>query len=88
MKAQHQQAIKRDKDGTGYIYDMFITHMRQTDYYKLRDVWSIIAAAKLEPDSFGKSQALRDGFALAEKDYLNETKDKFTYEQQIRNGII
>lgn len=67
-----QEAIAADKDGTGFIRDMFRYELANHEYCITFDLEPTLDALGLTADEVNASPALLNGLRLAKRDYLDE----------------
>lgn len=75
MKAE----IDKDKDGTGFIKDMFLYELGNHEYIITGDLSDTLDALDLKIEDVIKNTKLKNGLELAKKEYFNEfnkTKNK------------
>ena len=71
---QHEEIdrlIKEDVTGEGFIKDMFYYALSNLEYCISRDDKEILNYLDLKLEDFKNNKALRSGFSLAKKEYLN-----------------
>lgn len=66
-----QKAIDEDKDGTGFIKDMFFYELGNHEYIITYDLSDTIDALDLTMEKIEKSEKLQNGLKLAKKEYLD-----------------
>lgn len=69
---EHQEQISLDKDGTGYIKDMFITELINHEYGYTNDLEDTLVALGLNYEDIIKSESLKNGLELAKKIFHKE----------------
>lgn len=69
---EHREQISLDKDGTGYIKDMFITEMINHEYGYTNDIEDTLLALGLDYEDLAKSDSLKKGLELAKKTFSKE----------------
>lgn len=67
-----REAIAADKDGTGFIKDMFRYELANHEYCITFDLEPTLDALGLTADEVNDSPALLNGLQLAKRDYLDE----------------
>lgn len=67
-----REAIAADKDGTGFIKDMFRYELANHEYCITFDLEPTLDALGLTADEVNDSPALLNGLRLAKRDYLDE----------------
>lgn len=67
-----KEAIAADKDGTGFIRDMFRYELANHEYCITFDLEPTLDALGLTADEVNASPALLNGLRLAKRDYLDE----------------
>ena len=65
---EEQAAIKADQDGTGYIYEMFLTELANHEYSYTGDIMETLEALNITADDLENSEALRNGLKKAVKE--------------------
>lgn len=77
--------IDKDKDGMGFIKDMFLYELGNHEYIITGDLFDTLDALNLKIEDVIKSSKLKNGLELAKKEYLgefNKTKNKMiNYER-------
>lgn len=71
--------IDKDKDGTGFVKDMFLYELGNHEYIITGSLTDTFSALGLKIDDVIKSSKLKNGLELAKKEYLgefNKTKNK------------
>lgn len=79
-----QKAIENDKDGTGFIKDMFYYELGNHEYICTYELDETLDALDLTIEEIEQSESLRKGLQLARKEYLdeyNKPKAKKSYER-------
>lgn len=69
---EHQEQISLDKDGTGYIKDMFITELINHEYGYTNDLEATLIALGLNYEDIIKNESLKKGLELAQKTFHKE----------------
>lgn len=64
---EQQQAIADDKDGTGYIRQMFEYEMNNHEYGYTRDITDTLDAVGLTAEEIASDERLLNGFKIAKK---------------------
>ncbi len=72
FEKEKKQAIEQDKDGTGFIKDMFYYELGNHEYIITYDLSDTLAALDLTIEDVEKSNTLKKGLKLAKKQYLKE----------------
>lgn len=67
-QAETAAAIAGDLDGTGFIYEMFLTELNNHEYSYTRDLSETLAALDLTVDDVNNNKALANGLYNAVKD--------------------
>lgn len=71
--------IDKDKDGTGFIKDMFLYELGNHEYIITGDLSDTLDALDLKIEDVIKNTKIKNGLELAKKEYFNEfnkTKNK------------
>ena len=79
-----KKAIENDKNGTGFIKDMFYYELGNHEYIYTYELEETIDALDLTMEEIEKNENLRKGLQLARKEYLeeyNKPKTKKSYER-------
>lgn len=83
-KKEMREAIKNDKTGTGFIYDMFFSELNNHEYGYTFDDIDTIESLGYSREDIEKNSALKNGLQLAKdkiKQLENEKEDSgFGYE--------
>lgn len=83
-KKETREAIKNDKTGTGFIYDMFFSELNNHEYGYTFDDIDTIESLGYSREDIEKNSALKNGLQLAKdkiKQLENEKEDSgFGYE--------
>lgn len=64
--------IDKDKDGSGFIKDMFLYELGNHEYIITGSLTDTFSALGLKIDDIIKSSKLKNGLELAKKEYFNE----------------
>lgn len=64
---EHNKAVADDKDGTGYIRQMFEYEMNNHEYGYTRDIEDTLDALGLTLDEINNDERLLNGFKIAKK---------------------
>lgn len=64
---EEQAAIKADKDGSGYIYEMFLYELQNHEYSYTQDINETLDALKITDKDLAENKALLNGLNLALK---------------------
>lgn len=67
----HEEAMANDKDGTGYIYDMFSTELADHEYGYTYELDETLDALNLTLDQIKKRKNLRAGLNKALRKYYD-----------------
>ena len=70
--AEMKAAIDGDKDGTGFIFQMFLSEMRNHEYGYTGDLTDTLGALGLTGDDIEANPALKAGLKKAQEVALNE----------------
>ena len=65
-----KKAIKNDKTGEGFIYDMFLYELANHEYCITYEIDDTLDAVNLTFDEVKSNKALKNGLELAKKNYL------------------
>lgn len=74
-----QEAIAADKDGSGFIKDMFRYELANHEYCITYDLEPTLDALGLTVDEVNASPALLNGLRLAKREYLKEAEENDWY---------
>lgn len=72
---EREEAIAADKDGTGFIYDMFLCELANHEYCITYDLEPTLDACGLTEDEVLANPALLAGLKKAREDYLKQAED-------------
>lgn len=67
-----EDAIRKDTDGTGFIYDMFMYELANHEYCITYELEPTLYACGLTLNEVKQNPALLAGLKKAEQDYLND----------------
>lgn len=67
-----ETAINQDKDGTGFIYDMFYYALWSTEYYLSEQISRVLGYLGITQEEINSNEALKSGLNKAITDYMNE----------------
>lgn len=70
FRNEEKQAIANDKDGTGYIQEMFEYELANHEYGYTRDASDTFRALGLSMDEINANKNLLNGFTLARKSVI------------------
>lgn len=65
IAAKQDELINADKDGTGFIYEMFLTELNDHEYIITRDIETTLDAAGITPEDLQNNPALHNGLKRA-----------------------
>lgn len=81
MNSRHRSELKdlieEDTDGTGFIYDMFIAAMHDTEYALTDDVKQVIDILDMTEEDIQGNPALQRGFLKAQEHYRRKQGDNY-----------
>lgn len=75
LETEMKAAIEADKDGTGFIYDMFLYELQNHEYCITYDLEPTLDALGLTEDDVLNNPALLNGLRLAKKEALKDCWD-------------
>ena len=80
MLERHQQeraeAIASDKDGTGYLYEMFLYELGNHEYIFTFDPDETFAACGVTAEQVENDPVMKLAFANAKRDYLKRAEEE------------
>lgn len=65
LTKEFKAEIKADETGTGFIYDMFLTELRNHEYIVTRDFSDALSALRLKYEDVEKDKRLTKGLMMA-----------------------
>lgn len=84
LSKEKEAAIAADKDGTGFIKDMFLYELGNHEYIITYDLTDTLESLDLTMEKVKKDPRLVKGLKMAKKEYLdeyNKPKNKIEYER-------
>ncbi len=84
LDKEKKEAIAADKDGTGFIKDMFLYELGNHEYIITYDLTDTLDSLDLTMEDVEKDPRLQKGLQMARKEYLdgyNKPKNKTDYER-------
>ena len=72
---EKQDAIKEDRTGNGFIYDMFLYELANHEYCITNDLTDTLDAVDLSQEEINKDKRLSHGLNKAIKNYLKNAKE-------------
>lgn len=83
-KRQYEEfwkAIREDKEGNGFIKEMFLYELANHEYVITREIDDTLEALALTRDDIKNNKNLRTGLLLAEKEYLAQRVNELIQEK-------
>ena len=81
LRKEHNDLIKADKTGDGYIKDMFVSELENHEYSYNHELDETLNALELTREQIFNSPALSHGLELAKKEVLQkESEVDYEYE--------
>jgi hypothetical protein len=81
LRKEHNDLIKADKTGEGYIKDMFVSELENHEYGYTYELDETLDALELTREQISKSPTLSHGLELARKEVLKkESEVDYEYE--------
>ena len=81
LRKEHNDLIKADKTGEGYIKDMFVSELENHEYAYTYELDDTLDALELTREQINNSPALNHGLELARKEVLNKNNEvDYEYE--------
>lgn len=74
-RKERKEALASDKDGTGYIYDMFVYELFNHEYGYTCDDEDTLNSLGLTHEDIAKDERMSKALERAKKKVLNETED-------------
>ena len=84
LDTEFKQAIANDKDGTGFIKDMFLYELANHEFIITYDIEDTLDALSLTFEDLEKNEKLKHGLKLAKKEYLASFQKEKTQEREER----
>ncbi len=75
IRKEHNDLIKQDKTGEGYIKDMFLYELENHEYGYTYELEDTLDALELTYDQVMKSPSLKHGLELARKEVLGKEQE-------------
>lgn len=79
-----QEAIAADKDGTGFIKDMFLYELKTHEYFYTYDLTDTLDSLNLKIEDIKKDSRLENGLRLAKESHIScfdNRRNKNDYER-------
>lgn len=70
-----QREIENDKDGTGFIKDMFVSELNNHEYGYTKEVNDTLEALGITYKDLNKNENLQHGLELAKQKFIQNTKE-------------
>ena len=81
LRKEHNDLIKADKTGVGYIKDMFVSELENHEYGYTYELDDTLDALELTREQIANSTTLKHGLELARKEVLKrESEVDYEYE--------
>jgi hypothetical protein len=81
LRKEHNDLIKADKTGEGYIKDMFVSELENHEYGYTYELDDTLDALELTREQIANSPTLKHGLELARKEVLHkESEVDYEYE--------
>ena len=81
LRKEHNDLIKADKTGEGYIKDMFVSELENHEYGYTYELDDTLDALELTREQIANSPTLKHGLELARKEVLKrESEVDYEYE--------
>lgn len=75
LRKEHNDLIKADKTGEGYIKDMFVSELENHEYGYTYELEDTLDALELTMDQINNSPTLKHGLELARKEVLKKDNE-------------
>lgn len=75
IRKEHNDLIKEDKTGDGYIKDMFVYELENHEYGYTYELDDTLNALELSYEKVMSDNALKNGLELARKEVLSKSND-------------
>ena len=80
IRKEHNDLMEQDKTGDGYIKDMFVYELENHEYSYTRELKDTLDYLELTYTQVMKNPALKHGLELAQKEILNNEKERYFKE--------
>ena len=77
IRKEHNELIEKDKNGDGYIKDMFISELENHEYSYTRDISSTLDALELTYEDIRNNPTLKKGLDLAINEIIEKNYDDY-----------